>query len=133
MPSAYTISVVSFEWPRYIGCWLWTGHCSGYFFCWFLFPALFANQILICFSSTYVAGFVSFAFTVRWLTLSRSLFWFYCIWNCLLTRYWFVQWQQHLYIGVNSLYNSGSMAATWNKSPFQYVYFSLGYCVFTSF
>ena len=44
--SAYTIGVVSFAWPRYIGCWLWTGHCSGY-----LFPALFANQILICFMS----------------------------------------------------------------------------------
>ena len=28
---------------------------------------------------------------------------------------------------------SGSMAATLNVSPFKYVYFSLGYCVFTSF
>ena len=44
--SAYTIGVVLFAWPRYIGCWLWTDHCFGY-----LFPALFANQILICFMS----------------------------------------------------------------------------------
>ena len=35
--------------------------------------------------------------------------------------------------GVILQYNSGSVAATLNKSPFQYVYFSLGYCVFTSF
>ena len=45
--SAYTISIVSFAWPRYNGCWLWIGHFSGY-----LFPALFANQILICFMPT---------------------------------------------------------------------------------
>ena len=44
--SAYTIGVVLFAWPRYIGCWPWTGRCSCY-----LFPALFANQILICFMS----------------------------------------------------------------------------------
>ena len=68
-----------------------------------------------------------------WLTLNRSLFRFYCIWHCLLTRHWFVQCQQHLYIGVTLQYNSGSMAATFNNSPFQQVYFSLGYCVFTSF
>ena len=49
--SAYTAGVVSFAWPRYIGCWLWTGHCSGYLFPGYLFPALFANQILICFMS----------------------------------------------------------------------------------
>ena len=41
-------------------------------------------------SSTSVTGFVSFAFTACWLTLNRSLFRFYCIWNCLLTRHWFV-------------------------------------------
>ena len=131
--SAYTNGVVSFAWTRYIGCWLLTGHCSGYLFPGCLFPALFANQILIYFMSTCVIGFVSFAFTVCWLTLNRSLFWFYCIWHCLLTRHWFVQCQQHLYIGVILQYNSGSRAATLNKSPFQYVYFSLGYCVFTSF
>ena len=34
---------------------------------------------------------------------------------------------------LNDPYNSGSMAADLNKSPFQYVYFSFGYCVFTSF
>ena len=38
-----------------------------------------------------------------------------------------------VYIGVILQYNSDSMAAILNKSPFQYVYFSLGYCVFTSF
>ena len=99
--SAYIIGDVSFAWPRYIGCWLLTGHCSGYLFPGCLFPALFANQILIYFMSTCVIGFVSFAFTVCWLTLNRSLFRFYCIWDCLLTRHWFVQCQQqHLYIGV---------------------------------
>ena len=99
--SAYTNGVVSFAWTRYIGCWLLTGHCSGYLFPGCLFPALFANQILIYFMSTCVIGFVSFAFTVCWLTLNRSLFRFYCIWDCLLTRHWFVQCQQqHLYIGV---------------------------------
>ena len=56
-------------------------------------------------SSTCVTGFVSFAFTVCWLTLNRSLFWFYCIWHCLLTRHWFVQCQQQLYIGVILQYN----------------------------
>ena len=35
--SAHTIGVVSFAWPRYIGCWLWTSHCSGYFFRGYLF------------------------------------------------------------------------------------------------
>ena len=49
--SAYTIGVVSFAWPRYICCWLWTGHCFGYLFLGYLFPALFANQILIYFIS----------------------------------------------------------------------------------
>ena len=32
-------------------------------------------------SSTCVIGFVSFAFTVRWLTSNRSLFRFYCFWH----------------------------------------------------
>ena len=62
-----------------------------------------------------------------------SLFRYYCIWHCLLTRNWFVQCQQHLYIGVILQYNSGSVAAFLNKTPFQYICFSLGYCVFTSF
>ena len=62
--SAFTIGAVSFAWPWYIGCWLWTGHCSGY-----LFPVyLFANQILICFmSAVHLSPVVSFAFTVCWL------------------------------------------------------------------
>ena len=38
-----------------------------------------------------------------------------------------------VYIGVILQYNSGSMGAILNKSPFQYVYFSLGHCIFTSF
>ena len=54
--SAYAIVIVLFAWPRYIGCWLWTGHCSSYLFPGYMFPALFANQILICFMS---AGHVS--------------------------------------------------------------------------
>ena len=28
--SAYTIGVVSFVWPWYIRCWLWTDHFSGF-------------------------------------------------------------------------------------------------------
>ena len=55
------------------------------------------------------------------------------IWHCLLTRHWFVQCQQHLYIGVILTYKSGSMAAEFEKVIVQHVYFSLGYCVFTSF
>ena len=66
-------------------------------------------------SSTCVTGFVSFAFTVFWLTLNRSLFQFYYIWHCLLTRHWFVQCQQHLYIGVILQYNSGSVAADFEQ------------------
>ena len=65
--------------------------------------------------STCATGFVSFAFTVCWLTLNRSWFQFYCIWHRLLTRYWFVQCQQDLYIGVNLQYNSGSMAAEFEQ------------------
>ena len=50
-------------------------------------PVIF-NQILICFmSAARVTGFVSFAFTMCWLTLNRSLFQFYCIRHCLLTRH----------------------------------------------
>ena len=51
MSSAYTIGVVSFAWPWCIDCWLWTGDCSDYLFPGYLFPALFANQILICLKS----------------------------------------------------------------------------------
>ena len=76
-------------------------------------------------------SFVSFAFTVCWRTLNRSLFRSYSIWHCLLSRDWFVQYQQQLYIGVILQYNSGSMAATLNKSPFQYLYFTWVLCVNT--
>ena len=122
--SESTTGIVSFACLQYIGCWLWTDQCSGYLFTGYLFPALFANQILICFMpAATCADFVIFAFMVCWLTLNKSLFRFYCIWQC----------QEHLYIGVILQYTSGSMAATLNVSPFKYVYFSLGYCVFTSF
>ena len=47
--SESTIGIVSFACLQYIGCWLWTDQCSGYLFTGYLFPALFANQILICF------------------------------------------------------------------------------------
>ena len=50
--------------------------------------------------STCVTAFVSFVFTVCWMTLNMSLFRFYCIWHCLLTRHWFAQCPQHLYIGI---------------------------------
>ena len=66
-------------------------------------------------SSTRVTGFVSVAFTVCWLNLNRSLFRFYYIWHCLLTRHWFVQCQQYLYIRVNLQYNSGSIAADFEQ------------------
>ena len=62
-----------------------------------------------------VTGFVPFAFKVCWLTLNRSLFWFYYIWHCSLTRHWFVQCQQHLYIGVILQYNSGSVTADFEQ------------------
>ena len=66
-------------------------------------------------SAAHVTGFGSFEFTVCWLTLNRSLLQFYCIWHCLLTRHWFVQYQQHLYIVVILQYNSGSMAADFGQ------------------
>ena len=43
-------------------CWflLWTGHGSSYLFPGYLFPALFANHILICFmSAAYVSSLSS--------------------------------------------------------------------------
>ena len=43
---AWTIGMILFVWSRCISCGLWTGHCSSY-----LFPALFAIQILISFMS----------------------------------------------------------------------------------
>ena len=132
--SEYTIGVVSFAWPQYIGFWLWIVIALVISFLDICFlPCLLTRYCLFHVSNTHVPSFVFFAFTVCWLTLNGSLFRFYCIWHCLLTRHWFVQCQQHLYIGVILQYNSGSRAATLNKSPFQYVYFSLGYCVFTSF
>ena len=69
--SAYTIGVTLFAWHWYIGCWLWTGHCFGYLFSGYLFPVLFANQILICFmSAAHVSpGFCRFHLRcVSWLS-----------------------------------------------------------------
>ena len=64
--STYTIGVVSFAWSWYIDCWLWTGHCSGYLFPGYLFPALFANQILICFmAAAYVSLLVLYHLHLR--------------------------------------------------------------------
>ena len=45
-------------------------------------PCLLAGTDLFHISRKCVTGFVSFAFTVCWLTLNRSLFQFYCIWHC---------------------------------------------------
>ena len=70
-----------------------------------------------------VTGFVSFAFTVFWLTLNRSLLQFYYIWHCLLTRHWFVQCQQHLYIGIILQYSSGSVAADFEQLAVSLCYF----------
>ena len=64
--SAYTIGVVSFAWPRYIGCWLWTGHFSSYLFPGYLFLALFVNQILICFISAANVSSVLSHLHLRW-------------------------------------------------------------------
>ena len=64
--SACTIDVVSFAWPRYIGCWLWTGHFSSYLFPGYLFLALFVNQILICFISAANVSSVLSPLHLRW-------------------------------------------------------------------
>ena len=94
--SAYSIGVISFAWSRCICCGLWTGHYSGY-----LFPALFANQILICFMpvahvspvppSLHYSVLADFGQVIVLVSLFLAL---------LLTRHWFVQCQQHLYIRV---------------------------------
>ena len=80
-----------------------------------------------------VTGFVSFGFTVCWLTLNRSLFRFYYIWHCLLTRHGFVQCSSTCTLGLSGSIILVQWLLTLNKSPFQYVYFSLGYCVFALF
>ena len=50
--STSAIGVNLFAWSQCIGCcWLWTGHCSSYLFPGYMFPTLFANQMLICFMS----------------------------------------------------------------------------------
>ena len=109
--SAYTIGVVLFAWPQYIGCWLWTDHCFGY-----LFPALFANQILICFMSVAHASPVLsplHLLCVEQLIVSVSLFP-----ALLLIGHWFIQCQQHLYNRVILQYNSVSMATDFEKVTF---------------
>ena len=116
--STCTIDVILFAYSQRNCFWLWTGHYSSYLFLGYFFPTLITNQTdtdLFHVSSTCVTSFVSFAFMVCWLTLNRSLFWFYCIWHCFLTRHWFVQCQQHFYIGVIMQYNSGSMNADFEQ------------------
>ena len=78
-----------------------------------------------------VTRFVFFAFTVYWLILNKLLFQFYYIWHCLLTRHWFVQCQQHLYIGVILQYNSGSMVAEFEQVTVSIrLYFTWLLCIY---
>ena len=78
-------------------------------------------------SSTCVTGLSPLC----WLTLNRSLFRFYCIWHCLLTRHWFVQCQQHLYIGVILQYNFGSVAADFEQVTVSiHLFFTWVLCVY---
>ena len=54
----------------------------------FVSPALLAKQTdLFHIRRTCVTGFISFAFTVCWLTLNRSLIRFYYTWYFLLTKH----------------------------------------------
>ena len=78
-------------------------------------PCLLTRYWFIYVSNTCVISFVSFAFTVCGITLNRSLVRFHCIWHHLLTRYWCVQCQQHLYNRVILQYNSGKMAAEFEQ------------------
>ena len=85
-------------------------------------------------TSTCVTGLVSFSFLVCWLTLNRSLFRFYCICHCLLTKNWFVQCQQHLYIGIILQYNSGSLSADFEQvivSIRFFFFFTWILCIYT--
>ena len=130
--SACTIDVVSFAWPRYIGCWLSTGHFSRYLFPGYMFLALFANQILICFLS--VANVLPVLsplhlLCVGWLWTGHcsGLLYLALFPNktliCLISAA-LVHW-----VYLAHLKNLAAL----NNSPFQYVYFSLGCCVCTSF
>ena len=67
----------------------------------FLFCLLTRYWFVSCQQHAFVTGFVSFAITVCWLTLNRSLFRFYCIWYYLLNRNWFVQCQQTCTLGLS--------------------------------
>ena len=78
-------------------------------------PCLLTRYWLFYVSSRCVSSFVSFAFPVCSLNLNRSSFRFYYIWHCLLTRHWFGQCQQHLYIEIILQSNSGSMAADFEQ------------------
>ena len=101
-----------------------------------LLSVLFANQTRICSTS---AAHVSLV--LYWLLNTSALaadfkqviIPVFFIWHCLLTRHWFVKYQQNLYIGVILQYNSGSVAADFKQLIVLYAYFSLGYFVFTSF
>ena len=89
--STYTIGVVSFAWSQYIGCWLWTGHCSSYLFPAYLFPALFANQVLICFMS---AAHVSPVLSSLHLRCVGSTCTLGLSWGIILVQ-WLLLWTSH--------------------------------------
>ena len=75
------------------------------------------NDLSSAISIHHLSCFVCMTPIYGLLTLNRSLFRL------------FVSWL----FGVILQYNSGSMTATLSKSPFQNIYFSLQYRVFTSF
>ena len=102
-----------------IGCWLWTCHCFGYFF-----PALFANQLLICFMSVVNVSLIPLPLHLQWSGWLWTVpFSDFVVSGSLLTRHWFVQRQQHLCIR----FSWGVTLVQWllalNKSLIQYVYF----------
>ena len=107
---------------------LWTCHCSGYLFPVYLFSALFANQIRICFMpATRVTGFVSFAFRVCWLMLNRWLLYCtYCIWHYLLTRHWFVQCSSTCTLGLSYSIILIQWLLLWTSHSFNTFIFHLG-------
>ena len=119
----YIIGVVSFAWSRYIGCWLWTSHCSSY-----LFPALFANQVLICFMSAAHVSPVLSSLHLRCVgsTCTLGLSWgiisvqWLLIWTSHRFNTFFFTWLRCIYIildqGCHILYVFGlnsTVSATW--------------------
>ena len=64
-------------------------------------PCLLSRYWFVSYQQHMCPGFFSFAFTLCWLTLSKSLFRFYCIWHCLLTGHWFVQCSRTCKLGLS--------------------------------